>query len=65
MIIQYIHVNLLAPTMERYNHVRLLLQGDELAPCSGEAKARYNTVQALSKVVLSEAWLTKSLYNEL
>ena len=64
-IIQYIHVNLLAPTVERYSHIRLLLQRDELALCSGEAKARYNTVQALSKIVLSETWLTKILYNEL
>ena len=46
-------------------HICLLLQRDELAPCIGEAKACYNTVQALSKIVLSEAWLTKSLYNEL
>ena len=43
----------------------MLLQRDGLAPCSGEAKVRYNIVQALSKIVLSEAWLTKSLYNEL
>ena len=64
-IIQYIHVNLLAPTVEHYNHIHLLLQRDELALCNGEAKTRYNTIQALSNIVLSEAWLTKSLSNEL
>ena len=51
--------------MERYSHIRLLLQRDVLAPCSGESKACYNIVQALSKIVLLEDWLTKSLYNEL
>ena len=50
--------------MESYSHIYLLLQRDVLAPCSGEAKACYNTIQALSKIVLSEAWLTKSLCNE-
>ena len=47
--------------MERYSHIRLLLQRDVLALHSGEAKARYNTVQALPKIVLFEAWLAKSL----
>ena len=51
--------------MKRYSNNRLLLQRDVLALHSGEAKAHYNIVQALSKIVLSEAWLTKSLYNEL
>ena len=51
--------------MEHYSHNLLLLQRDVLALCSGEAKARYNTIQALSNIVLSEAWLKKSLYNEL
>jgi len=60
---QYIHVNPLAPIVECYKHIHLILQRDELAPCSGEAKAHYNIVQALSNIVLSEAWLTKSLYN--
>ena len=64
-VIQYIHVNLLAPTMERYSHIFLILQRDVLALCSGEAKARYNIVQAFFKIVLVEAWLTKSPYNEL
>ena len=59
------HVNLLAPTLERYSHIRLLLQRDVLALCSGEAKARYNIVQALSEIVLWKAWLTKGLYNDL
>lgn len=51
--------------MKHYNHIHLLLRRDVLAPCSGEAKARYNIVQAFFKIVLVEAWLTKSLYNEL
>lgn len=51
--------------MEHYNHIRLLLQRDVLAPCSGEAKAHYNTVQVFFKIVLVVGWLTKSLYNEL
>ena len=38
----------------------MLLQRDILALRSEEAKARYNTIQALSKIVLSEAWLTKA-----
>ena len=38
---------------------------DILALHSGEAKAHYNTSQPLSKIVLSEAWLTKNLYNDL
>lgn len=46
---QYIHVILLAPTVERYNYICVLLQRDELALCSGEAKVHYNTIQALSK----------------
>ena len=64
-IIQYIHVNLLAPTQEHYSYIHLLLQRDELAPSSGEAKVHYNTIQALSKIVLSEDFLPKSLYNDL
>ena len=51
--------------MEHYNHKHLLLQRDVLSLHSGEAKARYNTIQDLSKIVLSEAWLTESPYNEL
>ena len=51
--------------MQRYNHNRLLLQRDILALHNGEAKARYNIFQALSKILLSKAWLTKILYNEL
>ena len=51
--------------MEHYNHIHFLLQRDVLAPCSGEAKVHYNSVQAFFKIVLVEAWLTKSLYNEL
>ena len=43
--------------MEHYHDNRLLLQRDVLALHSGEAKARYNTVQDLSKIVLSKAWL--------
>jgi len=50
---------------ERYNHNRLLLQRDILALRCGEAKAHYNTVQVLSKIVLSKACLTKILYNEI
>ena len=64
-IIQDIHVNLLAQIVERYSHIYLLLQRDVLAPCSGEAKACCNTVQAFFKIVLVEAWLTKIPYNEL
>ena len=56
---------MLAPIVERYHRIHLLLQRDELAMCSGEAMACYNIVQALSKIVLSEAFLTKILYNEL
>jgi hypothetical protein len=55
----------LVPIVERYSHIRLLLQRDVLALHSGEAKAHYNTVQAFSKIVLSEAWLTQKPYNEL
>ena len=51
--------------MKHYSHIYLLLQRDELAPCNGESKAHYNIVQVLSKIVLSEDWLTKGLYNEL
>ena len=51
--------------MEWYKHNRLLLQGDVLGLRSREAKAHYKTVQSLSKILLSEYWLTKSLYNEL
>ena len=51
--------------MERYSDICLLLQKDVLAPCSGEAKALYNIVQAFFNIVLVEAWLTKSTYNEL
>jgi len=35
------------------------------SPSSGEVKEHYNTVQAFSKIVLVEAWLTKSPNNEL
>jgi len=59
------HVQPLVPIVEHYSHIRLLLQRDILTLRSGEAKARYNIVQALSNIVLSEAWLTKILYNEL
>jgi len=52
-------------TAERYSLCGLLLQRDILALHSGEAKVHYNTVQSLSKILLSESWLTKSLYNEL
>ena len=38
--------------MEHYSHIHLLLQRDELALFSGEAKVHYNTIQALSKIVL-------------
>jgi len=62
---EYIHDQLPVLTVEHYSHCRLLLQRDILALHSGEAKACYNTVQAFSKVLLLEAWLTKSLYNEL
>jgi len=62
---QYIYVQKLVPIVERYSHIHLLLQRDVLALRSGEAKAHYNIVQALSKIVISEAWLTKILYNEL
>jgi len=48
--------------LDHYSYKRLLLQRDVLALCSGEAKVPYNTVQALSKIVLLEAWLTKSNY---
>ena len=41
--------------MERYSHICLLLQRDMLAPCSGEAKAYYNIIQAFFKIVLVEA----------
>ena len=51
--------------MKFYSHIHLILQRDVLALCSGEAKARTNIVQAFFKIVLVEAWLTKSLYNEL
>ena len=64
-IIQYNHVQLLVPKTECYSHCHLLLQRDILALHSGEAKAHYNIVQALSKILLSEAWLNKSLHNEL
>ena len=55
----------LVAIVECYSHKRLLLQRDVLALRSGEAKARYNIIQAVSKIVLWEAWLTKRLYNEL
>ena len=32
---------------------------------SREAKAHYNTIKAFSKIFLSEAWPSKSFYNEL
>jgi len=51
--------------MERYSHYCLLLQIDVLALHYGEAKARYNTLQAFSKILLLEAWLTKMPYNDL
>ena len=60
-VIQYNHDKPLVPTVERYSHCRLLLQRDILALHNGEAKARYNTLQAFSKRLLSEAWLTKIL----
>ena len=47
--------------MERYSHIRLLLQRYVLALFSGEPKIHHNIVQALFKIVLVEAWLTKSL----
>ena len=40
-------------------------QKNLLALRSGESKACYSTVHALSKIVLSEAWMNKSPYNEL
>ncbi len=51
--------------MECYSHNRLLLQRDVLALRNGEAKAHYSIAQFLSKIVVSETWLTKNLYNEL
>jgi len=63
--IQYNHDQPLVPIVEHYSHYCLLLQRDILALHNGEAKACYNIVQALSKILLLEAWLTKSLYNEL
>lgn len=51
--------------MECYIHIRLLLQRDVLASCSGEANAHYNSVQAFFKIVLVEAWMAKIPYNEL
>ena len=65
LVIQYNHDQPLVSTTERYNHWRLLLQRDILALHSWEAKARYNTVQDFSKILLLEAWLTKIPYNEL
>jgi len=50
----------LVPTVERYNHCRLLFQRDILALHNGEVEAHYNIVQTLSKIVLSKAWLTKA-----
>ena len=64
-MIQYIHVQPLVLIAKRYSHNYLLLQRDILALHSGEAKVRYNTVQALSKIVLLEAWTAKRIYNEL
>jgi len=64
-VIQYNHDQPLVPTVERYSHYHLLLQRDILALHSEEARARYNIVQAFSKILLLEALLTKSLYNEL
>ena len=60
-----IHVNDNMHLVKRYIHIRLLLQRDVLAPCTREAKACYNTVQAFFKILLTKYWLTKSLYNEL
>ena len=59
-IIQYNHDQPLVPTVERYSHCRLLFQRDILALHSGEAKARYRTLQAFSKIHLWEAWLPKA-----
>jgi len=63
-VIQCNHDQPLVPKMERYNHCHILLQRYILAMHSGEAKARYNTLQAFPKILLLEAWLTKSPYNE-
>jgi len=62
---QYIHVPPLALIVEGYNHNHMLFQRDILALRSGETKAHYNTIQPFSKILLLEAWLTKSLYDEL
>ena len=64
-IIQYNHEQPLVLITECYSHCYLLLQRDVLALHYGEAKAHYNTLQDFSKIILSESWLTKSLYNEL
>ena len=56
---------LLALIAEHYSHCCLILQRDVLALHCGEAKAHYNTLKDFSKILLSEAWLTKNLYNEL
>ena len=64
-IIQYNHHQPLVLIAERYSHCCLLLQRDILALHNEEAKAHYNTLQDFSKILLSESWLTKGLYNEL
>ena len=56
------HDQPLVPRTERYSHCHLILQRDILALHSGEAKARYNTLQDFSKILLSEAWMTKIPY---
>ena len=38
--------------MEIYSHIRLLLQRDVLASCSGEPKAHYNIVEEKAGVTL-------------
>ena len=53
------HWQPLAPIVEHYSKHRVLLQRYVLALHCGEAKARYNTLQAFSKLYLSEAWLPK------
>ena len=59
-IIQYNHDQPLVSIAERYSHCRLLLQRDVLALHYGEAKVRYNTLQAFSKLSLQESWLQKA-----